>query len=567
MTRASPWWAKDVYADRKPFLKVRSLLGAAIRQFFAHERFVEVETAALQVSGGNETHISPFGVELIGQGGDKSRLYLHSSPEFACKKLLAAGEERIFTFAHVFRNRERTALHHPEFTMLEWYRAHEPVSRLIEDCADLLAVAAKAAGTDNFVWRDREAEAFEEPEILTVCEAFGRHANIDLAALLGDRDGLARAAARDGVSVAADDTWSDLFSKILCEKVEHRLGRGRATILTDYPVSEAALARPKPDDPRFAERFELYVCGVEIANGFGELTDPAEQRRRFVEAGAARARLYGEACPIDEDFLDALAVMPPASGIALGFDRLVMLAAGATRIEQVLWTPVAERGTVIGRSGRREGVAGMKIVVIGASRGIGLEVVKQALERGHEVTALLRDPAKLALEHARLHKVRGDVGKPDDVLMAMSGQDAVCTCVGVNPTREPVELFSRGARNVLAALQDAPTTKFVAVTGVGAGDSRGHGGFFYDKILQPLLLGTIYADKDREEQLIKASAADWLIVRPGSLTDGPRTKDYRAITDLSGVTAGKISRADVADFILNQLESRSLFKQTPLLTY
>ncbi len=209
----------------------------------------------------------------------------------------------------------------------------------------------------------------------------------------------------------------------------------------------------------------------------------------------------------------------------------------------------------------------MKIVVIGASRGIGLEIVSQALERGHEVTALLRDPAKLALEHARLHKVRGDVGKPDDVLMAMSGQDAVCTCVGVNPTREPVELFSRGARNVLAALQDAPTTKLVAVTGVGAGDSRGHGGFFYDKILQPLLLGTIYADKDREEQLIKASAADWLIVRPGSLTDGPRTKDYRAITDLSGVTAGKISRADVADFILNQLESPSLFKQTPLLTY
>ena len=182
---------------------------------------------------------------------------------------------------------------------------------------------------------------------MTVCEAFDRHANIDLAALLGDRDGLARAAARDGVSVAADDTWSDLFSKILSEKVEHRLGRGRATILTDYPVSEAALARPKPDDPRFAERFELYVCGVEIANGFGELTDPAEQRRRFVEASAARARLYGETCPIDEDFLDALAVMPPASGIALGFDRLVMLAAGATRIEQVLWTPVAERGTLL----------------------------------------------------------------------------------------------------------------------------------------------------------------------------------------------------------------------------
>ena len=209
----------------------------------------------------------------------------------------------------------------------------------------------------------------------------------------------------------------------------------------------------------------------------------------------------------------------------------------------------------------------MKIVVIGASRGIGLEVVKQALERVHEVTALLRDPAKLALEHARLHKIRGDLGKPADVRSALSGQDAVCTCVGVNPTRKLVELFSRGARNVLAALQDAPATKYVAVTGIGAGDSRGHGGFFYDKILQPLLLGTIYADKDREEELIKASGVDWLIVRPGFLTNGPRTGVYRAITDLAGVTAGKISRVDVADFILNQMESPSLFRQTPLLTY
>ncbi|MFY9629137.1 MAG: SDR family oxidoreductase [Methylocystis sp.] len=209
----------------------------------------------------------------------------------------------------------------------------------------------------------------------------------------------------------------------------------------------------------------------------------------------------------------------------------------------------------------------MKIVVIGASRGIGLEVVKQALERGHEVTALLRDPAKLELDHTGLHKVRGDVGKAADVQGAIAGQDAVCTCVGINPTRKPVELFSRGARNVLAALQDAPNTKFVAVTGVGAGDSRGHGGFFYDRIFQPLLLGTIYADKDREEELIKASSADWLILRPGFLTNGPRTGKYRAITDIAGVTAGKISRADVADFILNQLETPSLFKQTPLLTY
>jgi lysyl-tRNA synthetase class 2 len=348
MTQASPWWDRRVYADRKPFLKARTAIGAALRRFFAAEGFVEVETAALQLSGGNEPHISTFGVELIGPDAAHTQLYLHPSPEFACKKLLAAGEERLFTLARVFRNRERTALHHPEFTMLEWYRAHEPVSRVVEDCAGLLAVAARAAGTDSFVWRDRVADAREEPEVLTVCEAFDRHANVDLAGLLGDRDGLAKAAARDGVRVTVDDSWSDVFSKVLSEKVEHRLGRGRATILVDYPISEAALARPKPGDPRFAERFELYLCGVEIANGFGELTDGAEQRRRFEAAETQRNKLYGETRPLDEDFLSALGAMPPASGVALGFDRLVMLATGAQRIEQVLWTPVAERGASAG---------------------------------------------------------------------------------------------------------------------------------------------------------------------------------------------------------------------------
>jgi lysyl-tRNA synthetase class 2 len=342
---ASPnFWSRDVYADKKAFLLARGRIAAAVRKFFAPDGFVEVETAALQVSGGNEPHIATFGVELIGSDGAASRLFLHSSPEFACKKLLAAGEERIFTLARVFRNKERTPLHHPEFTMLEWYRTNEPLSRVIEDCAGLLTVAAEAAGTDSFSWRDRVAAAFEEPEVLTVCEAFERHASIDLQALLGDREGLAKAAARDGLRVTEDDSWSDLFSKILSEKVEHRLGRGRATILIDYPASEAALARLKREDPRLAERFELYLCGVEIANGFGELTDAAEQRRRFEEAEARRRATYGETRPLDEDFLDALGEMPPASGVALGFDRLVMLATGATRIEQVLWTPVAERG-------------------------------------------------------------------------------------------------------------------------------------------------------------------------------------------------------------------------------
>jgi elongation factor P--(R)-beta-lysine ligase len=345
MTRASPWWARDVYADRKPFLKARSAVTAAVRRFFSAEGFTEVETAALQFSGGNETHLSAFSTELIGGDGERSRLYLHTSPEFACKKLLAAGEERIFTLARVFRNRERSALHHPEFTMLEWYRAGEPTLRLYEDCAGLLAAAATAAGARDFSWRGRTCEPFGEPEIVTVCEAFARYASVDLEALLGDREGLAKAAARDGVRVADDDTWSDLFSKILSEKVEARLGSERPTILTDYPVSEAALARTREEDSRFSDRFELYVCGVEVANGFAELTDAQEQRRRFEAQMTEKARIYGERHPIDEDFLAALAHMPPASGVALGFDRLVMLATGAERIEQVLWTPVAEQGT------------------------------------------------------------------------------------------------------------------------------------------------------------------------------------------------------------------------------
>jgi lysyl-tRNA synthetase class 2 len=320
-------------------------IAAAIRHFFASEGFTEVETAALQVSPGNEAHISAFGVELIAPSGEKSRLFLHSSPEFSCKKLLAAGEERIFTFARAFRNRERSPLHHPEFTMLEWYRAGESSLRLMEDCAGLLAITARAVGTDLFTYRNGSVDPFAEPEVLSVAKAFETYAKIDLARILEDRDALARAAAQDGIRVAPDDSWSDLFSKIMTEKIEPHLGRERATILCDYPLSQAALARPNDEDPRFADRFELYVCGVEIANGFGELTDPGEQRRRFEAQMAVRRRVYGDDYPIDEDFLDALSSMPPTSGIALGFDRLAMLAAGAERIEQVLWTPVAPAGT------------------------------------------------------------------------------------------------------------------------------------------------------------------------------------------------------------------------------
>ncbi|MDB5467564.1 MAG: Lysine--tRNA ligase [Phenylobacterium sp.] len=318
-----------------------------MRGWFEGEGFVEVETAALQVSPGNEAHLHAFATEITGPAGERQTLYLHTSPEFACKKLLAAGETKIFDFAKVWRNRERGPLHHPEFTLLEWYRAEASYETLMEDCAALLRLAAETTGARTFSFRGRSADPFAEPERLTVAEAFERFAGIDLLATIAeaggtDRDGLAAAATAAGVRVAHDDTWSDVFSRVLVERIEPRLGEGRATVLCEYPTPQAALARPKPGQPKVAERFELYACGVELANAFGELTDAAEQRRRFEAEMAEKARVYGERYPLDEDFLAALAQMPPASGAALGFDRLAMLATGAERIEQVLWAPVAD---------------------------------------------------------------------------------------------------------------------------------------------------------------------------------------------------------------------------------
>ncbi len=341
MRPASPHWAPENYADRRPRLLQRAKIVKAVRGFFEGQDFVEIEPSALQVSPGNETHIAGFATQFSPPGAPPTTYYLQSSPEFDCKKLLAAGEQRIFALAHVFRNGERSKWHHPEFAMLEWYRTDTPYRALIDDCAALLKLAAEAAGASHFHFGESRLDPFLAPEIVSVAEAFERYAGIDLLAVLDDRDALAARSAKIGVRVSADDHWSDLFSKILSDRIERRLGHVRATVLIDYPASEAALARRKPDDPRLAERFELYGCGVELANAFGELTDPVEQRRRFEADMAERARLYGHSYPLDEDFLAALAHMPPASGIALGFDRLVMLATAAQNIEEVLWAPVA----------------------------------------------------------------------------------------------------------------------------------------------------------------------------------------------------------------------------------
>jgi lysyl-tRNA synthetase class 2 len=338
------WWQPARHADRRPVLLARNRIQAALRGWLASHDFVEVDPSALQISPGNEAHLHAFETQAIGNDGLSRPLYLHTSPEFAMKKLLAAGEVRIAAFAHVWRNRERGARHSPEFTMLEWYRVAEDYTVLMQDTLEFLRLAVTAAGAVSLRHRDAVCDPFAAPERLSVAEAFTRYAGIDLLTTCEGAQtncsALAVQARAQGLRAADDDTWSDIFSRVLSEKIEPCLGLGRITILDRYPAAEAALARVCGDDPRVAERFEVYACGVELANGFGELTNPDEQRRRFVAEMDIKERVYEQRYPLDEELLAALAIMPQASGIALGFDRLVMLATGAPQIDDVIWAPV-----------------------------------------------------------------------------------------------------------------------------------------------------------------------------------------------------------------------------------
>ena len=343
---AEAWWRREQFERRRDKLAARARILAAIRGFFAARGFAEVETPALQVSPGMEPHLDAFATELRAPGEPARTRYLHTSPEFAMKKLLAAGMPRIFQLARVFRNGERSRTHHPEFTMLEWYRAGAGYRDLMGDCEGLLRAALAAAGADRLRWAGRTCDPAGSFERLSVADAFHRHCGIDVLATAPDPaapslEFLAEAAKPLGIAPHAGDEWEDLFFRLFLEKIEPHLGIGVPTILYDYPIAMAALARAKPDNKNLAERFELYCCGLELANAFGELTDATEQRKRFIADQEKKQALYGEIYPIDEDFIHALeAGMPESAGIALGFDRLVMLASGAQRIEDVLWAPV-----------------------------------------------------------------------------------------------------------------------------------------------------------------------------------------------------------------------------------
>lgn len=302
----SPFWHRARHQDRQGFLHKRAAILRAVREWFWANGFIEAEPSLLAVSPGAETHIDAF--EVDGR-------YLHTSPEFAMKKLLAAGETKLFFLGKTWRRGELGPLHAPEFTMIEWYRVGEPYERIMDDCVELARVAVRAAGSDALRWRERTCDPFTAAERITVREAFAE------------------------LSPVAMPFGGDAFSAAIVQHVEPHLGDVALTLLTEYPIAEAALAQPAPHDPSVALRFEMYACGVELANGFQELTDPVEQRRRLIAAMDEKQKRYGKRWPIDEDFLAALAHMPPASGVALGFDRLVMLATGARYINDVLWTP------------------------------------------------------------------------------------------------------------------------------------------------------------------------------------------------------------------------------------
>ncbi len=339
------WWQPHNFDKKRSFLVRRARIISTLRRFFDDQDFLEVETPALQVCPVMDAHIHGFKTELKNVDLSHSKnMYLHTSPEFDMKKLLVAGLPKIYQICHVFRNGEASKLHSPEFTILEWYRAGADYNALMDDCVDMLRNVTKMLGVENYTYQGISSNPNKEWQKISVVEAFTKHANINLLDVLGNITAFAKSAENIGVRVVGSDSWEDIFHAVMAEKIEPNLGVGVPCILYDYPLSMAALSRKKPSDERFAERFELYVCGVELANAFSELTDVKEQRKRYTQEMELKQKLYGETYPADEEFFAALELgMPESAGIALGIDRLVMLACGAEAIDNVIFSPVQKQ--------------------------------------------------------------------------------------------------------------------------------------------------------------------------------------------------------------------------------
>ena len=313
--------------------RARQLLQRTVRDHLRELGYQEVETPLLVPAPGMEPHIRAFEVPFVPETGmGRARtLYLHTSPEYAMKRLLADGSGPIFQICKVFRNGEVSPTHNPEFTLLELYRPGADYRAIMDDLESTLAAVAGAL--------DRPSPFGGRPyERVTVRDALLRETGIDLREA-SDTSRLAGAARVLGIRVGPGDGFDDVFFRLFLERVEPHLGRDRPAFLIDYPASMAALARLSTTDPSVAERFELYARGLELANGFSELTDAAEQRQRLEEERAFRVARGRPAYPIDEQFLEAVGRMPPAGGVAVGLDRVLMLVLGAERIEDVLLFP------------------------------------------------------------------------------------------------------------------------------------------------------------------------------------------------------------------------------------
>jgi len=355
MPQIPPW--KKIAADpglRRGLIR-RSAILAAVRDFFAGRGFLEVETPILVRHPGMEPNLDPFATRLRRHDGVEFAAHLITSPEYSLKKLLAAGFEKVFEITKCFRNGEpwgeagagERPTHNPEFTMIEWYRAGADYTAIMKDVEEMVAELSERTGGKGRVTYQGRTIDFRLPwPRLSVAEAFGRYAGIDLGRAMDDHEWFRRAAADRGALITAQESFDDVFFKVFLRDIEPELGmpaaEGRAArplILHDYPGTMAALARLKQPERRYAERFEVYCLGLELANAFSELNDADEQRRRLETERAERLRAGKAAYDIDEQFLDAVADMPDSAGIALGLDRLVMLLTDAPSIRDVLFFP------------------------------------------------------------------------------------------------------------------------------------------------------------------------------------------------------------------------------------
>ncbi len=299
-----------VLQRRKKALEQRARLLHGIRQFFVERGYLEVETPHRIPSPAPESHIDAV---------PSLTWFLHTSPELCMKRMMAAGYDKIFQICRCWRERERGSLHLPEFTLLEWYRAAGDYRSLMEECEEMIGFAARVTGNGKAIhFRNREIDLLSPWDRISVFEAFQNYARATLAEALE----------------------KDLFDEIMVQEIEPKLGLRKPAFLYDYPAERGALARLKNEDPTVAERFELYMGGLELANGFSELIDSEEQRRRFIVENANRQNRGRTAYPLPDRFLAELDDMPPSAGIALGIDRLVMVFSDAGTIDEVVaFTP------------------------------------------------------------------------------------------------------------------------------------------------------------------------------------------------------------------------------------